>query len=256
MRFLPNLARLVFAGFVISLAVGITAGFGTKYGMWDFKFGLLTLFPWCIYVGLGTLALGVVWALLAFFTGSGGAARWGAIGLAGAVAVLVLPLYSIYVAKTSPPIHDITTDVVNPPQFKAVLPLRKGAMNSADYYGATKIPWNGETKTVAEWQRKFYTDIHTVQILTPPDKMFARAQAAANAMGWKIVAVVPDEGRIEATDTTLFFGFTDDIVIRVKPSGMGAKLDIRSESRVGISDVGKNASRIRSFIKELAKTKG
>ena len=256
MRFLPNLARLVFAGFVISLVVGVTAGFGTKYGMWDFKFGLLTLFPWCIYVGLGTVALGVVWGLLAFFTNSGGAARWGAIGLAGAVAVLVLPLYSIYVAKTSPPIHDITTDVVNPPQFKAVLPLRKGAMNSADYYGATKIAWNGETKTVAEWQRKFYTDIHTVQILTPPEKMFARAQAAASAMGWKIVAVVPDEGRIEATDTTLFFGFTDDIVIRVKPSGMGAKLDIRSESRVGISDVGKNASRIRSFIKELAKTKG
>ncbi len=75
-------------------------------------------------------------------------------------------------------------------------------------------------------------------------------------MGWNIVAAEPasDGGRIEATDTTLFFGFTDDIVIRVKPSGMGARLDIRSKSRVGISDLGTNAARIRAFVKKLANT--
>ena len=255
MRILPNLARLVFAGFLVSLATGLVAGLGTKYALWDFKFGLLTLFPWCIYIGLGALGLGVIWAVAALVTNNGKNARHGLIGLVGSAAVLALPLYSIYVAKTSPPIHDISTDIANPPQFRAVLPLRKKALNPPDYYGATKIPWNGQTLTVSQWQRKYYPDIFTVRLLTPPAKLYDRALQAAKAMGWNIVAQDPIARRIEATDTTLFFGFTDDIAIRVAASGMGAKLDIRSESRVGVSDVGKNASRIRAYIKELAKTR-
>jgi uncharacterized protein (DUF1499 family) len=175
----------------------------------------------------------------------------------GAAAVVALPLYDIHVARSLPPIHDITTDIANPPQFRAVLPLRKAdhALNSPVYDGSAKTQWRGKTMTVAEAQRKAYTDIHTVQILTPPAKLYARALKAAKEMRWHIVAANANEGRIEATDTTFFFGFTDDIVIRVRPSGIGAKLDIRSESRVGISDVGKNASRIRAFVKTLAKTK-
>jgi uncharacterized protein (DUF1499 family) len=72
--------------------------------------------------------------------------------------------------------------------------------------------------------------------------------AAARAQGWEIVAAVPAEGRIEATDTTRFFGFKDDIVIRVKAEGAGSRVDVRSLSRVGKSDVGKNASRIRAYL--------
>ena len=254
MRILPNLAKLVFAGFAVSLLAGLTAGFGTRFGLWNFQFGLLTLFPWCLYIGLAALALGAIWGGAALVTGNSASARWGVIGLAGAAMVLALPLYDIYVAKTSPPIHDITTDISNPPQFKAVLPLRKDALNSPDYYGATKIKWNGETLSVAQAQRKAYPDIFTVRLLMPPAKLFDRALKAATAMGWHIVAAVPAEGRIEATSTSFFFGFTDDIAIRVAQSGQGAKLDIRSESRVGISDVGKNAARIRAYMKELAKT--
>lgn len=255
MRILPNLAKLVFAGFAVSLAVGLLAGFGTKYGLWGFQFGLGKLFPWCLYVGLAALALGIVWAVAALIRNNGEGMRYGLIGLAGAAAVLALPLYDIYVAKTSPPIHDITTDIVNPPQFKAVLSLRKDALNSPDYYGATKLKWKGETMTVAQAQRKAYPDIFTVRVLTAPAKLFDRALKTATAMGWTIVAQNPGEGRIEATDTSFFFGFVDDVAIRIEPSGMGAKLDIRSESRVGQSDVGKNAARIHAFIKTLAKTK-
>lgn len=255
MRILPNLAKLVFAGFAVSLVIGLLAGFGTKYGLWDFKFGLLTLFPWCLYVGLAALALGIVWAAAALIRNNGEGLRYGLIGLVGAAAVLALPIYDIHVARSSPPIHDITTDIVNPPQFKAVLALRKDALNSPDYYGATKLKWKGETMTVAQAQRKAYPDIFTDRVLTKPAKLFDRALAAAKAMGWTIVAGDPKEGRIEATDTSFFFGFVDDIAIRVGPSGTGAKLDIRSESRVGQSDVGKNAARIRAFIKTLAKTR-
>lgn len=257
MRILPNLARLVFAGFLVSLAIGLGAGFGKQLGWWGFQFGLLKLFPWCIYVGLGTLALGIIWLIAAAIAKNWSAARWGIIGTIGAIVVVALPLYNLSIARSVPPIHDITTDIANPPQFRAVLPLRKAdhALNSPEYDGSAKIMWKGKSMTVAQAQRKAYTDIHTVQILTPPAKLYARALKAAKAMGWKIVAANANEGRIEASDTTFFFGFTDDIVIRVRPSGMGAKLDIRSESRVGISDIGKNASRIRAFIKTLAKTK-
>ena len=258
MRFLPYLARLVFAGFIAALAIALLAGFGKQLGWWNFGTGLGML-PWAVYIGGGTVVLGIIWGAIAYFSGNTKAARIGIIGTLGAAVVIAFPLWGAYQAFfVVPPIHDITTDVVDPPVFSAaIVKARKDdhALNASDYYGATKVPWKGETKTVAEWQRKAYTDIHTVQLLIPPAKMYDRALKAAKAMGWKIVTDDPATGRIEASDTTFFFGFTDDIVIRVAKSGMGAKLDIRSESRVGISDVGKNASRIRSYLKTLANTK-
>lgn len=253
MRVLPTLAKISFAGFLVSLLIGLTAGFGTRLGFWNFKFGLGTLFPWCIYIGIGAFAIGLIWVVTALIRNDGTSSRLGLIGLIGSACVLALPLYDIYVAKTSPPIHDISTDIENPPQFEALLPLRKGALNPPGYDGKQMVQMP-DGKKYATWylQRKYYGDIHTIAILTPPEKLFQRALNAAREMGWNIVAVAPDEGRIEATDTSLFFGFTDDIVIRVKPSGMGARLDIRSKSRVGVSDVGKNAARIREYVKTLA----
>jgi uncharacterized protein (DUF1499 family) len=90
-----------------------------------------------------------------------------------------------------------------------------------------------------------------VTLSDPPARAFERALAVARAQGWEIVAAVPAEGRIEATDTTRFFGFKDDIVIRVKAEGAGSRVDVRSLSRVGKSDVGKNASRIRAYLRAL-----
>jgi uncharacterized protein (DUF1499 family) len=86
----------------------------------------------------------------------------------------------------------------------------------------------------------------------PPDKLFRHAVKTAYAMGWNVVAVDPKDGRIEATDTSFWFGLTDDIVIRVKPAGQGARLDIRSKSRVGVSDYGENADRINAYRKALS----
>ncbi len=259
MRILPNLAKLVFAGFIAALLIGLTAGFGTKFGWWGFQFGLLKLFPWCIYVGLAALALGIIWGVAAIFVDRQAGLRFGLTGLIGAAVVVSFPLYNIYVAKTVPPIHDISTDTSTPPQFRAVLPLRKaaGALNSTDYSGKQQITWKGKKVSVAQATHQAYPDIfvNNAFLGTTPEQLYTRALKAAKAMGWTIVAADPNAGRIEASDTTFFFGFTDDIVIRVRPSGMGAKLDIRSESRVGISDIGKNAARIRAFKKELAETK-
>jgi hypothetical protein len=141
-----------------------------------------------------------------------------------------------------PRIHDISTDVVTPPPFVAILPLRKGAPNPAMY---------GGPETAAK-QRQAYPDLNTLVLDIPPAEAFDRALATARKLGWEIVAAVPGEGRIEATDTTFWFGFTDDIVVRIAPAGNRSLVDVRSVSRVGLSDVGTNARRIRAYLRKLA----
>ena len=85
----------------------------------------------------------------------------------------------------------------------------------------------------------------------PPPQAFQRALSAAQKMGWVIVNTAADEGRIEATDTTLFFGFNDDVVIRVTTAPSGSRVDVRSLSRIGRSDMGTNARRIEQYLQAL-----
>jgi uncharacterized protein (DUF1499 family) len=144
-------------------------------------------------------------------------------------------------AASVPAIHDITTDTSNPPVFVAVIPLRKEALNPYEYGGPE----------IAGLQKKAYPDIKPLEMSVPVEKAFDKSLAVAKKMGWEIVATEKSDGRIEATATTLWMGFKDDVVIRVTDNGSGSRVDIRSESRVGKSDVGTNAKRIRSFLKEM-----
>jgi Protein of unknown function (DUF1499) len=252
LRFLAFVSRLSLAALIAAVGIGLLAAFGTRFGLWNWHFGLLRLFPWCLYVGALGLAAGLVWGAVAFFTNTGTGARYGAIGLIGSV-ILVAPLaYDKAYSESDPPIHDISTDTEHAPQFVALLSERAGATNSPDYDGAKKVFFKGEWQTVSSLQHEYYGYVRPVAILQPPERLFKRAVAAAYGMGWNIVSIVPDAGRIEATDTSFFFGFTDDIVIRVRPAGMGARLDIRSESRALLNDRGENAARIRAFAKLLA----
>ena len=134
----------------------------------------------------------------------------------------------------------------------SLLTQRDGATNPPDYDGNQKVWFKGKLSTVSYLQHKYEAGVRPAPVLTSPEKLFKRALNTVYGMGWNVVAIAPDEGRIEATDTTFFFGFTDDIVIRVKPAGFGAKLDIRSEARIGKSDGGRNARRIIAFMKSLA----
>jgi uncharacterized protein (DUF1499 family) len=141
-------------------------------------------------------------------------------------------------ASRVPAIHDITTDTMQPPPFLAVLPLRTGALNPVEYGGAD----------VAAKQKQAFPDIAPVTLTVPPSRAFDRALAAARAMGWELVASDPAGGRIEATDTSFWFGFKDDIVVRVTPQPNGSRLDVRSLSRVGGGDIGANAARVRKYL--------
>jgi uncharacterized protein (DUF1499 family) len=143
-------------------------------------------------------------------------------------------------AATVPPIHDITTDLENPPAFQAVVPLRAESPNSLE-----------RPDTLAAQQREGYPDLAPVTLSMAPDQAFDRALAVAQDKGWEIVTADKAAGRIEGTDTTRFFGFKDDVVIRLTPWGSGTRVDMRSVSRVGRSDVGTNAQRIEDFLGEL-----
>ena len=103
-----------------------------------------------------------------------------------------------------------------------------------------------------ELQQRFYPDITPLIVAQPPAQMFPQALAAAQEMGWEVVDANERAGRIEATATTFWFGFKDDVVVRLTPAGAGSRIDVRSVSRVGVSDLGANAQRVRAYLKKLA----
>ena len=176
------------------------------------------------------------------YMGIKGRAFW--IMLVSAVAGFIafyVPYQQLQQAKSVPPIHDISTDLQNPPAFVDVVPLRLNATNSVEYSGPA----------AAELQRKAYPDIETLRTNTDITTVFSAVETVIQRLGWTLVAADQPSGRIEATDTTTWFGFKDDVVIRIRKEDAGVALDIRSKSRVGISDVGVNAARIRGFLNEL-----
>ena len=152
-----------------------------------------------------------------------------------------MPMAMQWKGQHLPRIHDVSTDLVDPPAFVAVVPLREGARNPVAYASAT-----------AALQRAGYPDIVPQVLAMPSAQAFERAERTARALGWEIVAVAPAELRLEATDTTLLFGFKDDVVIRITPRGNASVVDVRSLSRVGGSDFGTNANRVRGFLRKLA----
>lgn len=236
---------------VLTALAGLSAPAGIWLGLWEFDTAIRILFnpetlnvttvaPWvaiaAALVGIGALTLG----------GTRTRAAFALLGAAGAGLAYSIP-ESYRPGAEIPPIHDITTDTVDPPEFVAVLPLRADAPNTAVYGGG-----EGQTpQSLAAQQQAAYPDIVTQRFDESPDVVFERAADAARALGWEIVAEVPAEGRIEATDTTFWFRFKDDIVIRIRADGNGTILDARSVSRVGLSDTGTNAARLRRFFARL-----
>ena len=163
------------------------------------------------------------------------------LALAIGVAAAWAPVSWLLRSRELPPINDITTDIANPPPLVVTLQLRQNAPNPPAYGGGS----------VANLQKAGYPDIQPIMLKVPPAEAFKKVDQVAMAMGWDVVARAPAEGRLEAIDTTRWFGFHDDIVVRIKADGGGTRIDIRSKSRVGNSDLGVNAQRIREFTQRL-----
>ncbi len=236
MRWFRALAVLVAMIAVLAL---LLAGPGTRFGLWNFRFGL-SLLRYAAYLGVAAVVLVLV--VLAATRPHGAGLGLLIVAFVFGAAAFLVPWGFLQKAKGTPPIHDITTDTQNPPTFVAVLPLRKDALNPATYGG----------DSVAEQQRRAYPDIKPLELDIPPAKAFDRALAGARAMGWTIDAADSTAGRIEATATTAWFGFKDDIVVRIRPDSAGSRIDVRSVSRVGKGDIGTNAARVRAYLARLA----
>ncbi len=225
---------------IAAAAIAILSGVGARLGWWHFGVGF-SLLHWSVYIAIAAAAtslLGIIVARPA--TEKQGLYR-AIVGLVIAAPVIVIPLLWKQTVQQVPFIHDITTDTENPPRFVAIVPLREDAPNSLEYGGAV----------IAEQQKQGYPDIQPLVVNSVPAEVFDAALAVARDLGWEIIAMEKDKNRIEATDTTFWFGFKDDVVIRITPQDGGSKVDIRSISRVGKSDVGTNAERIRSFLTKL-----
>ncbi|WP_417320222.1 DUF1499 domain-containing protein [Emcibacter sp.] len=154
------------------------------------------------------------------------------IGLAGPV------LYLQRTGGNVPPIHDITTDMENPPLFTVLQKERTERDNSLDYEG----------EPVANLQRAAYPHIQPLITTMPADQAYALALQCARDLDWRIALEDESTGRIEATDRTMWFRFIDDVVIMVSPEENGSRIDLRSVSRIGRSDLGANARRIAAFM--------
>ncbi|MEG3767345.1 DUF1499 domain-containing protein [Alteromonas sp. 14N.309.X.WAT.G.H12] len=209
-----------------------------------YKFELLDLHPaftclrWGVCVGISALVLLIVQALFVRKTMRAGTT------IATLVSVLIsvgIPLHLMQTGRSVPPIHDITTDVNMPPAFVGVLPARSGAINPPDYDG----------DEVASQQKEAYPDIKTQVFQADFETVSMAAQAVIDDLGWTLVTQNTRPNTLEATHTSFWFGFKDDVVVRFTQQGTKTLVDIRSKSRVGRSDLGANAERIRAFQSKL-----
>lgn len=241
----------------IALALFIPAFFmaaplGYKFGLWELmtSFGMLTKFGPKLLIGTGIIAA-IALALSVIVKRKK--------GMVLALISLVIPVAGLAHAKSLkesrvgiPPIHDISTDMQDPPEFSnVIMELRGEKSNPVDYIGKT---YGKENKLVVDAQAKAYPDVVSITSTEAPEAALKKSVAIAKSLGWKIQSQSDESGLIEATDTTFWFGFKDDIAIRIRADeGTGSLIDIRSVSRIGRSDIGANADRIREFSNQFGK---
>lgn len=233
---------LLVAGFALGLICAgamVLSGIGYRLDLWHFRTGFMII-RWAFW---GAAAAVVLAAAGLVIPGSRTrvAMVLGGIGLVVAAIAVYVPWSWKQTLDSLPYIHDITTDLDNPPAFVAARGLRKEGDHPVEYDGPE----------VAEQQRNAYPDLTPLVTSQPAEKVFEAAKSVVAAMGLELVDADPLTLRIEATDTSLLYGFKDDMIVRIAKTVEGAKVDVRSKSRVGRSDLGQNAKRIRTFLTNL-----
>lgn len=234
-------ARIALGVALLAALVAAMAGFGSRWGIWDFRTGF-SMLRWGAYGGVAAIVLG---AIAAFRTRPSRSRRGFAVALlalAIGLVVFAIPWQASRAGRGLPPIHDITTDVNDPPAFVAIAPLRADAPNPVEYGG----------EEVARQQIAAYPDIQPLLLNMSSDRAFQRVLDVVQGKGWNVVDANLAEGRIEATDRTFWFGFYDDVVVRLTPVGERTIVDVRSKSRVGRGDTGTNARRVRALLRDIA----
>lgn len=230
-------SQAVLIGAVIAAVALPVGALGTRFGIWGFQTGFLFLAGGTVLATIGAV-VGIVGLIVAFRRAMVSDRPPLLIGTLISVLVLALMGMQFNTARSVPPIHNISTDVGDPPQFMAIVEVRGEDANPLAY----------DAEQLAGPQQAAYPWVRTLETSLAPGASFDRALATLEEMGLDIVNADRGVGIIEATDTTFWFGFKDDVVVRIRPSGSGSVVDARSVSRVGQSDLGANARRIGVFL--------
>ena len=238
-----NRRRIMYVGFVLALCCALAAvgsGVGYRLGVWHFMTGFQIL-KWSFVLAVVTL---LVLLVCIFFiqTKTRMDVTVALLGILICLAMIYIPYSWKRMLDAHPYIHDITTDIEDPPTFVIVGQIRTPDHHSIEYEG----------REVTEEQVKAYPDLETLVLEKNLEEVFGIAERVLTEMGLAIVSADINERRIEATATTFLFGFKDDMVIRFKSFNEDSiAIDVRSQSRVGKSDLGQNAKRIRQFMNAL-----
>ena len=235
---------MVFARILLYLSLAATlvftaSGYGYQWNIWSLGMAF-TLLTYSAYAAIGLTIINLisVWFLR---KSRAKAIVYVVFSLILTAAVSATALYWQQRARSVLTIHDISTDLENPPPFSALIRLREDAPNPPEYAGP-------ET---AEMQRESYPEIQTLELSNDIQEVMDAAVLLVGEREWKLVAINRKEGRIEATETLPWFGFKDDVILRFTETVNGTQVDMRSKSRIGRSDVGVNADRIEEFFEDL-----
>lgn len=240
------------------------AALGARFGMFGWQLGLGTLIvEWGPRLLIGVLVLAIV--ILVAIVAKAPRRGW----RSALIAILIPALGLGYLASVRdrsadiPPIHDVSTRPDDPPAFSpAMLTRRAGSpdtnplvslavpVSTLEKYQGPRFAEMGD-KTLGEIASEAYPDIRPLTTPAAPDAAFAAALAEARSQGWEIVTEDAASRTLDATATTFWFGFKDDVAVRVRSEGTGSVIDVRSTSRVGLSDLGANAARIESYLAGL-----
>lgn len=254
-------AKIALIGFFAGGAVALLACLGTRFALFDYGRGIEVLIPG-VAIGCVGLAAGLVWLWRALEQNDSRGWRAGGAGLIGCALLVGIPLNQLWLSYSLPAIHDVSTDIGDAPAFETLLAWRHGAPNPARYDGPDQVDYGGERMTTALAQKYAYPDIKPLEKLNifhdrvPLKEYFAnqfwRCLNTVNALGWRVASFDLKSGHIEATDRSLWFGVVSDIVIRIRTAGpIGVRIDVRSKSRAGIADMGRNAALVRDFLETL-----
>lgn len=231
-------SKLVLIGSVICIFCVLLAIFGVRLGAFNFRVAS-DMLESTFQASVAVLAVAII-----IFIGEAQTR----IKSGAAIVILLLPLIGIWFnkapnpvldenGKPSAPLNDISTDTQNPPLYEALVAIRPAGSNSLDY------PDNAATL-----QAERFADISSINSLLSADDAFNKALDLVQQAGWELVYENRETGKIEAVSSTFFFNFKDDVVIRIQNQDAGSIIDIRSHSRIGKGDQGKNAERVRDFI--------
>ncbi len=238
-----DFARWSFKHGYLSVMIAAVAILGYRFGIMNYQIALLVIVGGAA-MGMMAVLSGVV-SIVGIITSTDTKVSGMILALTGlmlGLAVVAPVFLTVQAGYDAPKIHDITTDLKDPPEFTAIRSLRTAAHNPLD----RKKPAN-----LAELQQAGYPHIDPLLIDKEPNQVFEDVAALVKARGWEVIDASTKDRIIEATATTMIMGFKDDVVIRVTNKNNQSIVDMRSVSRIGISDMGTNAARIKAFLKDL-----